>query len=84
MPLESKFEPAMRLEMSMRRRPIDNRLEVRLDVQKLGENQTSVTTIAESCVTIGDDMLFDRLQEHTNNYLRRFVNEWTRLEKTKH
>lgn len=80
MPLANDLEPAaVRMQVALRRRPLDNKLEVRLDVQSYTA-EGKLTTLQEGHFTVGDDMLFDRLQEHTNNYLRRLVNEHNRLE----
>lgn len=66
----------MRLQVALRRSPLTNQLEIRLDLQEW--QGSSVVTLQDGHFRLGEDMLFDRMQEHTNNFLRRFVSEWTR------
>lgn len=43
----------------------------------------TITTLQEGTFPIGDDMLYDRLQEHVNNYLRQMANRYTTYEQLK-
>lgn len=84
MPLDASKpnEFGLRMSVGLRRNPITDRLEVHVNLQQYdGFTEKGVTTVTEGIFPIGDDMLYDRLQEHSNNILRRLANEWEKHEK---
>jgi hypothetical protein len=60
---------------------MSSRLEV--DVRLIEVVGGVATTVQEGTFKVGEDMRFDRLQEHANNCLRQLVNRYQTLERTK-
>lgn len=73
-------EVGVRMSLGIRRDPMTSRLRVYLTLQQhVGEK---TTTLQEASYEIGEDQLFSRLQEHSNNCLLRLAQTFQRLEKT--
>ena len=85
MPLDaSNYDDfALKAEVGLRRSRLTQRLEVYVVLKSFDEaaGREGTTTVQEGTFPIGDDMLYDRLQEHSNNILRRLANEWEKHEK---
>lgn len=80
MPLDVDSDDyGLRVSLGLRRNPITDRLEAHMELKEHKGDGT--TTVQEGIFPVGDDVLYERLQEHSNNYLRRLANEWAKHEK---